>query len=81
VRIFTARRNLSKTEFEGWGLHNLGMSEYYDLNFTTAAEYFRDALKVMPGDRVASIFLERSLNYRRNPPPEGWDGVELMTHK
>jgi hypothetical protein len=81
VRIFTARRNLSKAELEGWGLHNLGMAEYYERNFNTAAGYFRDALKVIPGDFVATMFLERTQKYRKNPPPEGWDGVEVMTHK
>jgi adenylate cyclase len=81
VKIFTARRNLSKAEMEGWGLHNMGMAEYYERNFSTAAEYFRDALKAMPGDNVSAMLLERTLKYDRNPPPEGWDGVEVMTHK
>ena len=81
VKIFTSRRNLSKAEMEGWGLHNLGMAEYYERNFSTAADYFRDALKVMPGDNVSAMLLERTLKYEKSPPPEGWDGVEVMTHK
>jgi class 3 adenylate cyclase len=81
VKIFTARRHLLKTELEGWGLHNMGMTEYYERNFTTASGYFRDALKVMPGDKVAAMLLERTRKYSRDPPPEGWDGVEVMTHK
>jgi class 3 adenylate cyclase len=81
VKIYTARRQLHKTELEGWGLHNMGMSEYYERNFARAAEYFQDALRVMPGDNVAQMLLQRSRAYDRNPPPEGWDGVEVMTHK
>ncbi len=34
LRIYTARRVLSAGEKEAWGLHNLGMAEYFDRNFT-----------------------------------------------
>jgi adenylate cyclase len=57
------------------------MTEYYERNFTQAASYFRDALKAMPGDSVAAMLLERSQKYSRTPPPDEWDGVEVMTHK
>jgi adenylate cyclase len=81
VKIYTARRNLRSAELEGWGMHNMGMAEYYERNFASAAGYFRDALKAMPGDMVAKMLLERTEKYRRDPPPPEWDGVEIMTHK
>jgi class 3 adenylate cyclase/HAMP domain-containing protein len=81
VKIYTARRRLEKAEMDCWGQHNLGMTEYYERNFTQAASYFRDALKAMPGDSVAAMLLERSQKYSRTPPPDEWDGVEVMTHK
>jgi len=81
VKIYTARRRLQPAEKEGWGLHNLGMTEYYVRNFKTAAAYFREALKVMPRDSVAAMLLERTQKYTRNPPPAEWDGVEILTRK
>ncbi|HET6450520.1 MAG TPA: adenylate/guanylate cyclase domain-containing protein [Spirochaetia bacterium] len=81
VKIFTARKNLSSAETEGWGLHEQGMALYYARNFIRAAACFRDALKALPEDPVAAMLLERSRAYERTPPPEGWDGVEVMTHK
>jgi len=81
VKIYTARRALTRAEKDGWGLHEMGMSEYYGRNFERASSHFREALKAMPGDPVAAMLLERSQKYRRNPPPEEWDGVEVMTHK
>jgi class 3 adenylate cyclase len=81
VKIYTARRNLKKAEMDGWGSHNLGMTEYYERNFSQAASYFRDALKAMPGDSVAAMLLDRSQKYGKTPPPDDWDGVEVMTHK
>jgi len=81
VKIYTARRRLQEAEREGWGLHNMGMEEYYVGNFTRAAGYFRDALKVLPGDTAASMLFERSQRYSKAPPPAEWDGVEIMTRK
>jgi adenylate cyclase len=81
VKIFTAKRHLSPAEMEGWGAHNMGMEEYYERRFKSAAGYFQDALKAMPGDIVAQMLMERSQKYRREPPPPEWDGVEVMTHK
>jgi len=81
VKIYTARRNLKKNEHEGWGAHNMGMAEYYERNFSSAAGYFQDALKLMPGDNVATMLLERTRKYDKDPPPDDWDGVEVMTHK
>jgi adenylate cyclase len=81
VRIYTARRSLGKQEKEAWGLHNLGLAEYYERNFAKAAGYFRDVLKVLPRDNVAAMLMERCRRYHKSPPPPEWDGVEVMTHK
>jgi class 3 adenylate cyclase/HAMP domain-containing protein len=81
VKIYTARRDISAGEKEAWGLHNLGMAEYYDRSFSTAISYFRDVLKLIPRDPVAEMLLSRSQVHMKNPPPEAWDGVEVMTHK
>jgi len=81
VKIYTARRDLSAAQREAWGLHNLGMAEYYDRSFSRAIGYFKDALKILPRDLMAATLLERSKRYEKNPPPPVWDGVEVMTHK
>jgi class 3 adenylate cyclase len=81
VKIYTARRRLDPKEREAWGQHNMGMAEYYERNFANAARYFKDVLKLFPDDNVAQMLLERCRLYGKNPPPETWDGVEVMTHK
>ena len=81
VKIYTAQRRLDAREKESWGLHNMGMAEYYDRSFSRAARYFTDVLKIFPKDMVAQMLLDRCLAYGKNPPPQGWDGVEVMTHK
>jgi len=81
IRIYTVKKALSLKEKEAWGQHNMGMAEYYDRNFKQAADYFSKALSLLPGDEVAAMLKERSLRFAKAPPPETWDGVEVMKTK
>jgi adenylate cyclase len=76
VKIYTTRRTLSSKEKEAWGAHNLGMTEYFDRGFTTAAGYFRDALKAFPEDASAAMMLDRCTRFSAAPPPADWMGTE-----
>jgi len=78
LKIYTARRALAAQEKEAWGIHNLGMAEYHDRNFARAAAYFRDVLKILPGDHVASMILERCMQFAKAPPPSDWTGAKVM---
>ena len=77
MKIFTARRTLTQREKDGWGQHDLAMTAYFDRDFTTATERFRDVQKTMPADELAPLFLERCARLAKNPPPAGWNGVDL----
>jgi adenylate cyclase len=81
VKIYTARRTVPAKEKEAWAIHNQGMAEYYDRSFSQAGARFRDVLKILPTDPVAGMLLKRCNTYALNPPPDGWKGVEVMTHK
>ena len=80
-KIYTVKKSLEEKEKEAWGLHNMGMAEYYEQNFAKAIGYFSDTLKILPGDDAARMLMERSREYGKNPPPAGWDGVEVMHTK
>jgi adenylate cyclase len=81
IRVFTVKKSLDEKEKEAWGLHNMGMAEYYERNFPKAIGYFGEALKVLPGDSAAHILMARSQRYQKDPPPADWDGVEVMHTK
>ena len=81
VRIHTVKRSLTPEEEKGWALHNRGMELYYDRSFDEAAAMFEETLRVLPGDFNAEMLLRRCRDYRRNPPPPDWDGVEVMETK
>ena len=81
VRIFTVKRALSAAEQKAWPLHNQGMKLYYTRSFREAAEKFREAMNMLPGDFNAENLYNRCTDYSSNPPPTGWNGVEVMKTK
>jgi len=81
VRIFTVKKTVSPEEQKVWTLHNQGMKLYYSRSFSEAAQKFKEALAVMPGDFNAENLYKRCTDYASNPPPENWNGVEVMKTK
>ena len=81
VKIFTVRRSLKPEEERVWQLHNEGMELYYARKFKEAEQKFKAALEIDPEDFNARQLLDRCIEYAKDPPPEGWDGVEVMKTK
>jgi hypothetical protein len=81
VKIYTVKRALSEAEAAAWPVHNQGMELYYRRSFREAAEQFREAYRLLSKDSNAENLYRRCAEYAANPPPEGWDGVEVMKTK
>jgi adenylate cyclase len=81
VSVYTARSMLTPAEAKAWPLHEEAVRKYYEKDFAAAEEGFREVLDLLPEDYPASFYLERAGKYRLSPPPEGWDGVEVLTEK
>jgi class 3 adenylate cyclase/HAMP domain-containing protein len=81
VRIYTAKKELSETEARAWKLHDEAMERYYSRAFAEAEPMFSEVLALLPGDPTSEEMIERCRRYRSAPPPEDWDGVEVMTTK
>jgi adenylate cyclase len=62
-------------------LYKKGRKAYLKRSFREAISYFENAGKVRPSDRAVEIYIERALDYLKNPPPENWDGIYTMTTK
>jgi hypothetical protein len=54
------------------------MAEYFDRKFSRAAGYFRDVLKMLPGDHPATLLMDRSAQFQKTPPPSDWAGAKVM---
>ncbi|MDR2629663.1 MAG: adenylate/guanylate cyclase domain-containing protein [Spirochaetaceae bacterium] len=81
VKIYTVRRSITGKEERAWAVHNEGMAAYYRRSFGEAAAKFQEVLSLLPEDFIAKVLLARCKNYALTPPPEGWDGVEVMKTK
>jgi adenylate cyclase len=81
VRIFTVKKSLAPQEQKGWQLHNQGMKLYYARSFAEAAQKFKEALDILPGDFNADNLYKRCVEYASAPPPADWNGVEVMKTK
>jgi class 3 adenylate cyclase/HAMP domain-containing protein len=81
VKIYTVKRRLSAAEEAAWPVHNQGMELYYRRSFREAAEKFKEAYRLLAKDPNAESLYRRCADYAANPPPEGWDGVEVMKTK
>jgi adenylate cyclase len=81
VRIFTVKKTLSPSEQKAWPIHNQGMKLYYKRSFNEAARMFKEALSILGSDFNAENLYNRCNDYASNPPPEDWNGVEIMKSK
>jgi adenylate cyclase len=51
------------------------LKHYQARRWQEAEKCFASILHEKPEDRPCKIYLERCEHYKKNPPPEGWDGV------
>jgi adenylate cyclase len=56
-------------------LYAAGLAAYRERRWTKALDLFRKCLALWPGDGPARLMEDRCLTFRRNPPPEDWDGT------
>ncbi|MFP4179141.1 MAG: adenylate/guanylate cyclase domain-containing protein [Spirochaetaceae bacterium] len=79
--IYTAKKTLTPCERKGWDFYHLGLKMYYKRNFERARRYFEGVKKLIPGDKLADIYIERCRKYIADPPPADWKGMEVLTSK
>ena len=58
-----------------------GVTLYRDKRWDEAIEIFKSIEVDYGKDRVAEIYIERCQQYKKNPPPNNWDGVFQMKEK
>ncbi|HMB20552.1 MAG TPA: tetratricopeptide repeat protein [Spirochaetota bacterium] len=61
--------------------YNLGLTAYKQRKWDEAIKSFEMALNIDPKDGPSRVYLERSSQYRENPPADDWDGVFTMKTK
>ncbi|MSP67675.1 MAG: adenylate/guanylate cyclase domain-containing protein [Alphaproteobacteria bacterium] len=58
-----------------------GLARYRERDWSGAETGFRGCLAAIPGDRPATLYLERIAHFRASPPQADWDGVWHLEKK
>jgi adenylate cyclase len=81
IRIYAPRKESSPEAEKAFALHDRSMELYYARDFASAASLFREVGSLLPGDYLAPMMIERCERLSAAPPPDDWDGVEVMESK
>ncbi len=58
-----------------------GLEKYRQRDFEKAKELFENAIELDANDGPSSVYLKRCIEFQAAPPPAGWNGTFIMTHK
>jgi tetratricopeptide (TPR) repeat protein len=72
---------ITKEKEEVLKYYNLGLTAYKQRRWDEAIRSFEQALSIDPEDGPSDVYLNRSKQYKANPPADDWDGVFVMTTK
>ena len=75
------RRNETAAWLEAEPVYKSGIEQYLARNWDTAVELFEKVLQLCPGDGPSAIYIERSRQFKKSPPPENWDGSYSLKTK
>jgi adenylate cyclase len=85
VEIFTligAKNDRADEEFSNrLETYEAGFRKFRERDFTQAKILFSQFLEFYPGDVLAKMYLERALEYERQPPDAAWNAVEVFKKK
>lgn len=65
----------------GYRMYEEALAAYRQRRWDEAERLWNDVLGILGEDRASRVMLERVQAFRREPPPENWDGVYHATSK
>ncbi len=66
---------------EAVGAFNEGLVRYREASFDRAGEWFEQALKANPDDKLAGMYRDQCRVLVENPPSPDWDGISVLAQK
>lgn len=82
VRIYSVQRSITPEIKTGWDYFHHGLESYYNRDFKTAFEYFKESEEYIPEDFMSRIFEDRAAYYILNLPEEDdWTGETVLEDK
>jgi adenylate cyclase len=83
VEVFTLiSAKETQTEFlRQLETYEAGFRKFRERDFTQAKILFSQFLEFYPDDALAKMYLERALEYEKQPPDAAWNAVEVFKKK
>lgn len=72
---------ITKQKEELLKFYNVGLVAYKQRKWDEAILAFEKALQIDKTDGPSELYLQRSQDFKLNPPPADWDGVFVMKTK
>lgn len=84
IRVFELVAKAGEARFETIEkirLFHQGVELYRQMRWDDALRAFQSVVTIDADDGPAHVYIDRVEEYRKNPPPEGWDGVFVLKTK
>lgn len=75
------KEEVGDTVKRGVGLYEKGLHAYRSRKWDSAIVLFRAAMENIQDDGPSDVMMERCLFMRKEPPPDDWNGIFIMTSK
>ncbi|MEO8353606.1 MAG: adenylate/guanylate cyclase domain-containing protein, partial [Chthoniobacteraceae bacterium] len=83
LEVFTVLdERTPETEAPAWlATYEEAVALFRKQDFNGAIERFEKVLGELPDDWLTTDYLEKSRHFLTDPPPPGWNGVDILTSK
>jgi class 3 adenylate cyclase len=79
--VVCRRARANKHLVEACEKHEEAMGLYFNRQFQDAVARFDEVLALKEGDKAAKILQQRCRSFVEDPPPEDWDGADVLKAK
>lgn len=73
--LICEKTKVSRLLLDTLSLYQQGLEAEWNKQWDKAIDFFKKSLELTPQDKPARIHLERCRQYKKEPPPNGWDGT------
>ena len=78
--LLCLKNDATKRDIKLKDMFENGLKNYSEMRWDNAIKYFKDCLNIKE-DKASKIFIERCLDYKKNPPDKNWNHVWVMKTK
>jgi adenylate cyclase len=79
--LYAEKNNIEEPLRKLFRIYEKGLDFYFNRDWENAYKHFCAVLKYRPADGPSKLMQSRCLQYHKNPPPDEWNGVFMLSSK